>query len=292
MAIAVPVVVTPPEAVASRDFAFIGWFFLLVEFIPVTFLAFLVVLFPAWQAFVTFYVNFVLTAILTALGFPPVALSAFTVTILVIALAADLFLLLLLTWALVMRGINGGSYGRARTAALIFGLLFLLTTNIVPGLFYLLAFARLGEVIAKYGPRAIPVTLGPAGPPPPPFFAPTPGVPVPFGPVPLVRGYGPYGPYPPRLPVPIGGGGEGSDESLKADESTHKHGDEHRGREEQPKGNLQRQLSTSDVAPKVVPYTPTCENCSKELLYSLKHKRWYCLRCGVRSEKASEAAAS
>ncbi len=72
--------------------------------------------------------------------------------------------------------INVGRYQKARNAALLFGVLFILPTffvlfapaqifgvviAIIPAFFLLMAYGRLGEVVAKYGPVAI---MGEAAP--------------------------------------------------------------------------------------------------------------------------------
>ena len=61
------------------------------------------------------------------------------------------------------RRIDDGLYEAAKTPCLIMGILGLLVGLIVPGIFYMLAYTKLGEVILRFGPVASRTVLTPAG---------------------------------------------------------------------------------------------------------------------------------
>jgi hypothetical protein len=169
-----------------------------------------------------------------------------------------LIFLFALYWG-VVRNINKGRYQNARNAALFFGVLFIIPTffvlfaptqifgvvvAIIPAFFLLMAYGRLGEAIAKYGPVAVlgeaapglPFAGGPAPVPPPPVAA-MPPMGAPMG--------GPMG-APGAGPVPVPPGAVGP-----------------------PMQPL------TGVAPRV----PLCPTCGRELYYSANHRRWYCMTC-------------
>jgi len=62
-----------------------------------------------------------------------------------------------------VKRIDDGLYEAAKTPCLIMGILGLLIGLIVPGIFYMLAYTKLGEVILRYGPVASRTVLTPVG---------------------------------------------------------------------------------------------------------------------------------
>jgi hypothetical protein len=119
---------------------------------------------------------------------------------------------------------------------------------LLPAFFFFMAFGRLGEVIAKYGPvavlgEAVPgmgMASGPTGPmlgaPMPPMGGPFAGGPM-GGPMPG----GPMGQFPP--------------------------------------GQMSMPAPSAPPAPAPSPKTPLCPTCGRDLYYSANHRRWYCQTC-------------
>jgi hypothetical protein len=125
---------------------------------------------------------------------------------------------ILLIYFQTVGAISKGRYARARGGTLFWAILFIIPTFAVlvsptifyptillllPAFFFLMAYGRLGEVVAKYGPvavlgEAVPgVGVAPTSPPPPPPML---GVPVPG---PIAMG-GPMMPPPaPAPPMPM-----------------------------------------------------------------------------------------
>jgi hypothetical protein len=165
-----------------------------------------------------------------------------------------LIFLFALYWG-VVRNINKGRYQNARNAALFFGVLFIIPTffvlfaptqifgvvvAIIPAFFLLMAYGRLGEAIAKYGPVAV---LGEAAP----------GLPFAGGPAPV--------PPPPVAAMPPMGGPMGAPGA---------------GPVPVPPGAVGPPMQPlTGVAPRV----PLCPTCGRELYYSANHRRWYCMTC-------------
>ena len=190
------------------------------------------------------------------------------------ALLITLILLGIFYWTTV-HAINVGRYQKARNAALIFGVLFILPTffvlfapaqifgvviAIIPAFFLLMAYGRLGEVVAKYGPVAI---MGEAAPGMSSagssgsmgVVMPSMGAPMP-GPIagPMV------GPVPGMMPSMMPGPMMGPMPGV---------GQVPPGAVGPPTQPL------TGVAPRV----PLCPGCGRELYYSANHRRWYCLTC-------------
>jgi len=182
-----------------------------------------------------------------------------------------LLIFLLIIYLTTVRNINRGRYERARNASLFWGVLFLIPAffvifsptllsgtivGILPAFFFLLAWGRLSEVIAKYGPVAVLGEAVPgapfAGPPAPPPCPP--GMPMPMGgPMPGPMGApmpGPMGPVP-GGPMPAGLPMSGGPMPMQ--------------QPQQPAGPSSR--------------IPLCPTCGKELYYSANHRRWYCQNC-------------
>ena len=185
------------------------------------------------------------------------------------ALLITLIFLGILYWTTV-HAINVGRYQKARNAALVFGVLFILPTffvlfapaqifgvviAIIPAFFLLMAYGRLGEVVAKYGPVAIMGEAAPgmgyAGPSGPmgaamPAMAAMPGPMA--GPMP--------GPMSGMMPSPMAGPMLGVGQV--------------------PPGAVGPPTQPlTGVAPRV----PLCPGCGRELYYSANHRRWYCMTC-------------
>ena len=205
-----PVLISPPEVNGAHDYAVIGYILVLLMTIPwfivvVTigafgalaspYLPFPIILppaLPAWLAAVPF-----IGAILILLTFPGVGLPASWFVYLgfgVGGLIVGLFFLLLIYFQTI-RAISKGRYGRARGGTLFWSVIFIIPTFAVlvsptvfyptvllllPAFFFLMAYGRLGEVVAKYGPlavlgEAVPGIGVTATPPPAMLGAPVPG---------------------------------------------------------------------------------------------------------------------
>jgi hypothetical protein len=264
-----PVIIQPPEVSAAHDMAVIGFILTFLLSIPwlligaiiggvglATYLGY-TILPPVWSPFLLSIPY--LGNLLAFLGF---VLSPSYLVYMGLgggALLIILIFLLILYWTTV-HNINRGRYLGARNACLLWGVLFIIPTffvlfaptqifgvvvAIIPAFFFLMAYGRLGEVIAKYGPVAIMgeaapgLPTGPVAPMPPPIPA-MPVVSAVGAPVP-----GPMGaPVPGPIPVPTGAVGP------PASPLTH-------------------------VAPRI----PLCPSCGRELYYSANHRRWYCMTC-------------
>jgi len=273
-----PVVIRPPEVNGAHDYALIGclivflmtipWFIIVLTIgafgiLASPYLSFPVILppvLPAWLVSVP-----LIGALLLILTFPGVGLPASWFVYLgfgVIGLLAVVIFLAILYFSTV-RNINRGRYERARAACLFFAVLFLIAVFLVliapasffptvilllPAFFFFMAFGRLGEVIAKYGPvavlgEAVPgmgMASGPTGPmlgaPMPPMGGPFAGGPM-GGPMPG----GPMGQFPP--------------------------------------GQMSMPAPSAPPAPAPSPKTPLCPTCGRDLYYSANHRRWYCQTC-------------
>jgi hypothetical protein len=162
---------------------------------------------------------------------------------------------ILLIYFQTVRAIAKGKYAHARGGTLFWAILFIIPTFgilvsptvlyptillLLPAFFFLMAYGRLGEVVAKYGPLAV---LGEAvpgvgvapTPPPAPILA-APMQPIP-GPVAMS---GPMMAPPTAFPTPA-----------------------------MPMPEPQAQ----------VPRVPQCPTCGRDLYYAANHRRWYCQTC-------------
>ncbi len=225
-----PVVIRPPEVNAAHDFAVIGFVLVMLFFIPgllivltigafgvlaSPYLPFPVTLppvFPVWLTSIP-----IIGAILVILTFPGVGLPPSWFVYLGFGAIGLLFVLIFLgvLYFGTVRAIKKGRYEKARGTSLFFAILFIIPVFLVlaapatffptallliPAFFYFMAYGRLGEVIAKYGPvavlgEAVP-GVGMAGPPPP--MPP----PMPMGAMPPFGGPMPAGmPGPPAPPA-------------------------------------------------------------------------------------------
>jgi len=232
-----PVLINPPEVSGAHDYAVIGYILVLLMTIPwfivvltigafgalaSPYLPFPIILpptLPAWLAALPF-----LGPILILLTFPGVGLPASWFVYLGFGAGGLLIgiIFILLVYFQTVRAISKGRYAKARGGTLFWAILFIIPTFAVlvspdafyptvllllPAFFFLMAYGRLGEVVAKYGPVAV---LGEAvpgmgvAPSPPPVSAI--GPPVVSGlPGPAAMGgpmMPPMAPNPPPMPGP------------------------------------------------------------------------------------------
>ena len=200
-----PVLISPAEVNGAHDYAVIGYILVLLMTIPwfiivltigafgalaSPYLPFPIILpptLPAWLAAIPF-----IGPILILLTFPGVGLPASWFVYLGFGAGGLLIgiIFILLVYFQTVRAISKGRYARARGGTLFWAILFIIPTFAVlvspdvfyptvllllPAFFFLMAYGRLGEVVAKYGPVAV---LGEAVPgmgvapsPPPPLSA-------------------------------------------------------------------------------------------------------------------------
>jgi len=264
-----PVLISPAEVNGAHDYAVIGYILVLLMTIPwfiivltigafgalaSPYLPFPIILpptLPAWLAAIPF-----IGPILILLTFPGVGLPASWFVYLGFGAGGLLIgiIFILLVYFQTVRAISKGRYARARGGTLFWAILFIIPTFAVlvspdvfyptvllllPAFFFLMAYGRLGEVVAKYGPVAV---LGEAVPgmgvapsPPPPLSA--------IGP-PLVSG----------LPGPAAMGGPMMPPQAP---------------------NPPPMPGPQAMAPRV----PQCPTCGRDLYYSANHRRWYCQTC-------------
>lgn len=208
-----PVVIRPPEVGSAHDFATMGWIITLLLSIPWVIISLVIggfglaaalgylilppvlppalLSFPALGTFIAFVVFLLTPSYVVYLGLGVGGL-----------IVALIFLGAIYTG--IVRSISKGRYEKARGASLFWGILFIIpvffvlwnpvmsgtVVALVPALFFLLTYGRLGEVIAKYGPVAV---MGEAVP----GMAGVPPVPAPLG----AMAMGPGGPMPPMPPM-------------------------------------------------------------------------------------------
>ena len=268
-----PVVIKPPEVVATHDFLLIGWILLFLMSLPwlglgtislavgsllfVGYPAAAVVamlttgssLIDAWTAFFAF------TFATQALS--PLLIGAGAIAIFLIFIGVIYFT--------TVRRTSTGNYEGARAASLFYGVTLILlslasfgaflgypyaataTLLILPSLFFLMGYGKMGEVIARYGPMAVlsdssPIETAPqipsgaAIPPMPMMASPAMGMGT------MAIPANPGGAYP--MPAP-------------------------------PQSQYQHLGGA-------VPRVPLCPTCGRELFYATNYKRWYCLVCESR----------
>ncbi len=282
-----PVIIQPPEVSAAHDMAVIAFLLTFLLSIPWLLLALIVggigvaaylgyiilpPVIPISLASVPFLGPFLvyLTFVLSPSFLMYLGLGGGALLIVLIFLA-------ILYWTTV-HAINVGRYQKARNATLLFGVLFILPTffvlfaptlifgiviAIIPAFFLLMAYARLGEVVAKYGPVAI---MGEASPgmsfagPSGPMGVAMPAMPAMPGPM-----AGPMsGPMPGMMPGPMAGPMPGMMPGPMP------------GVGQIPPGAVGPPIQPlTGVAPRV----PLCPGCGRELYYSANHRRWYCMTC-------------
>jgi len=267
-----PVVIKPPEVVAAHDFLLIGWILLLLMGMP-----WLLVVVDALAVGILGYLAYAPAAIVAMLNTPSTFVNDLTAyfafafnwtTTLVLGTAGLAVFLIVITviYFSTVRRTSTGNYEGARAASLFYGVIMILISLasfaaffgyiyaasaallILPALFFLMGYGKMGEVIARYGPMAVlsdaspietasQVPSGAAVPAMPMMAAPAMGM----GAVAIPAGSGGAFPMPPPPPSPqyqhLGG---------------------------------------------AVPRVPLCPTCGRELFYASNYKRWYCLVCESR----------
>ncbi|MGD0550554.1 MAG: hypothetical protein ABSA81_08440 [Candidatus Bathyarchaeia archaeon] len=288
-----PVVIKPPEVVAAHDFLLIGWILLLLMGAP-----WLLVAIDALAVGVLGYLAYPPAVIIAALATPSTFVNdltayfalAFnsTMALLLGAIGLAVFLILIiLIYVTTVRRTSTGNYEGARAASLFFGAFLILVSLIsfaaffgfvyaasaalliLPALFFLMAFGKMGEVIARYGPMAVlsdasPIETAPqvpSGAAVPPMSVP----PMPMMAAPAM-GMGtlaiPAGPIEGAVPVANPGPIQGAIQMPPPPPSQYPSQYQHLGG--------------------AVPRIPLCPTCGRELFYASNYKRWYCLVCESR----------
>jgi hypothetical protein len=146
--------VRPPEVWAAHEYAVIGnIFFFLFTVLPLLAIS---LLFVADAPLVLSYI-----ALWCGIVVPPewilpltMGFGVFSIVVILIFIGAYLT---------TVKRIDDGLYESAKTPCLIMGIIGLLVGLIVPGIFYMMAYTKLGEVILRYGPVASRTVLTPAG---------------------------------------------------------------------------------------------------------------------------------
>jgi len=146
--------VRPPEVWAAHEYAVIGSiFFFLFTVVPLLAVS---LLFIADSSLILSYIAFLTGIVISSAWILPIMMGAgvFAIIIMLVFIGAYLT---------TVKRIDDGLYEAAKTPCLIMGILGLLVGLIVPGIFYMLAYTKLGEVILRYGPVASRTVLTPAG---------------------------------------------------------------------------------------------------------------------------------
>jgi len=265
-------VIKPPEVVATHDFLLIGWILLLLMGAP-----WLVVAADALAVGILGYLAYPPAAIIATLTTPSTFINdlttyfalAFTWTTTLVVGAAGLaiyLILISLIYLTTVRRTSTGYYEGARAASLFYGVIMILLSLasfaaffgyfyaasaallILPALFFLMGYGKMGEVIARYGPMAV---LSDAAPietmPQVPSGAAVPAMPMMAAPA---MGMG-------AVAIPANPGGAFP---MPA----------------QPASSHYQHLGGA------VPRIPLCPTCGRELYYASNYKRWYCLVCESR----------
>jgi len=144
----------PPEVWAAHEYAVIGSiFFFLFTVVPLLAVS---LLFIADSSLILSYIAFLTGIVISSAWILPIMMGAgvFAIIIMLVFIGAYLT---------TVKRIDDGLYEAAKTPCLIMGILGLLVGLIVPGIFYMLAYTKLGEVILRYGPVASRTVLTPAG---------------------------------------------------------------------------------------------------------------------------------
>jgi hypothetical protein len=146
--------IRPPEVWAAHEYAVIGSiFFFLFTVLPLLAIS---LLFVVDAALVLSYVAF-----WTGLVVPPEWILPITMGFGIFAII--IILVFIGAYITTVKRIDDGLYEAAKTPCLIMGILGLLVCLIVPGIFYMMAYTKLGEVILRYGPVASRTVLTPVG---------------------------------------------------------------------------------------------------------------------------------
>lgn len=146
--------IRPPEVWAAHEYAVIGSiFFFLFTVLPLLAIS---LLFVVDAALILSYVAF-----WTGLVVPPGWILPITMGFGIFAII--IILVFIGAYITTVKRIDDGLYEAAKTPCLIMGILGLLVFLIVPGIFYMMAYTKLGEVILRYGPVASRTVLTPSG---------------------------------------------------------------------------------------------------------------------------------
>lgn len=174
-----PVVIKPPEVVAAHDFLLIGWILLLLMGLP-----WLLVVVDALAVGILGYLAYAPAVIIAMLNTPSSFVNdltayfalafnwTMTLTLGVAGLAVFLIVIAVIYFSTVRRT-STGNYEGARAASLFYGVIMILISLasfaaffgyiyaasaallILPALFFLMGYGKMGEVIARYGPMAV-----------------------------------------------------------------------------------------------------------------------------------------
>ena len=146
--------VRPPEVWAAHEYAVIGSIFFFI--FPVIPLLAICILFVLSTPFILG-----LVAMWTGCVVPPEWI--FPITMGFGVLSIIIILIFIAAYLTTVKRIDDGLYEAAKTPCLIMGIIGLFIGLIVPGLFYVMAYTKLGEVILRYGPVASRTVLSPVG---------------------------------------------------------------------------------------------------------------------------------
>jgi ribosomal protein S27AE len=277
-----PVVIKPPEVVATHDFLLIGWILLLLMSLPWLGLgilslavgSLLFVGYPAATAVAMLTTGSSLIDGWTAFFAFTFATQALTPLIIGAGAIAVFLIFIGLIYFTPIRRTSTGNYEGARAASLFYGVILILLSLasfaaflgypfaavasllILPALFFLMGYGKMGEVVARYGPQAVlsdaspietapQVPSGAAAPPVPMMAAPA------IGPMMAAPGIG-MG----TIAIPASPGGNAPMPAAPPAQYQHLGG--------------------------AVPRVPLCPTCGRELFYATNYKRWYCLVCESR----------
>ena len=267
-----PVVIKPPEVVAAHDFLLIGWILLLLMGLP-----WLLVVVDALAVGILGYLAYAPAVIIAMLTTPSSFVNdltayfalAFnwTMTLALGAAGLAVFLIVILViYASTVRRTSTGNYEGARAASLFYGVIMILISLasfaaffgyvyaasaallILPALFFLMGYGKMGEVIARYGPMAV---LSDASPIETASQVPS-GAAVPAMQMMAAPAMG-MG----SVTIPANSGGAFA---MPAP----------------PPSPQYQHLGGA------VPRVPLCPTCGRELFYASNYKRWYCLVCESR----------
>jgi len=146
--------VRPPEVWAAHEYAVVGSiFFFLFTVVPLLAVS---LLFIADSSLVLSYIAFLTGIVIPAAWILPIMMGAGIFAIIIVLIFIGAYLT-------TVKRIDDGLYEAAKTPCLIMGILGLLVGLMVPGIFYMLAYTKLGEVMLRYGPVASRTVLTPAG---------------------------------------------------------------------------------------------------------------------------------
>jgi hypothetical protein len=144
----------PPEVWAAHEYAVIGSiFFFLFTVLPLLAVS---LIFVVSTPFILNFVAMWTGCVVPSAWILPIMMGFGVLSIIII-------LIFIAAYLTTVKRIDDGLYEAAKTPCLIMGIVGLLIGFIVPGLFYMLAYTKLGEVILRYGPVASRTVLSPVG---------------------------------------------------------------------------------------------------------------------------------